>query len=89
VIILTAAGCHTPTGSVCTYHCGPIPASGTGGRYAALPSVGLVDTLPMKTRVDVVGYGVQNSHTYSYRVDTAEALQWIRSTVAARGGALS
>jgi hypothetical protein len=29
------------------------------GGYAALPSVGLVDTLPMKTNVDIVGYGVQ------------------------------
>lgn len=27
--------------------------------YAALPAEGLVDTLPMKTPVDVVGYGVQ------------------------------
>lgn len=168
VIIFTATGCHTPTGSVSTYHCGPIPASATAGRYAALPSVGLVDTLPMKTPVDVVGYGVQNfvngggpcdpnckkspgdaatrffaattlvasnnsiseeflklhsnkggtcfgdsggpdllsgtnvilgvnsfvanavcsGNTYSYRVDTAQALQWIRSTVAGRGGSL-
>ena len=29
------------------------------GPYALLPSVGLVDVLPMKTPVDVVGYGVQ------------------------------
>ena len=27
--------------------------------YAALPPPGLVDTLPMKTTVDIVGYGVQ------------------------------
>jgi hypothetical protein len=27
--------------------------------YAALPAPGLVDTLPMKTAVDIVGYGVQ------------------------------
>jgi hypothetical protein len=29
------------------------------GGFAALPSVGFVDTLPMGTAVDVVGYGVQ------------------------------
>lgn len=29
------------------------------GGYAALPTVGLVDTLPMKQDVDIVGYGVQ------------------------------
>jgi len=29
------------------------------GGYAALPSAGLVDTLAMKTNVDIVGYGVQ------------------------------
>jgi hypothetical protein len=29
------------------------------GAFAALPSAGLVDTLDMKTGVDVVGYGVQ------------------------------
>jgi hypothetical protein len=29
------------------------------GAFAALPTVGLVDTLPMNTAVDVVGYGVQ------------------------------
>jgi len=29
------------------------------GSFAALPSAGLVDTLPMKSAVDVVGYGVQ------------------------------
>jgi hypothetical protein len=29
------------------------------GSYAALPPVGFVDTLPMRTPVDVVGYGVQ------------------------------
>jgi len=30
------------------------------GSFAALPSVGLVDTLPMGTKVDLVGYGVQD-----------------------------
>ncbi len=29
------------------------------GSFAALPPVGIVDTLPMKADVDVVGYGVQ------------------------------
>lgn len=30
------------------------------GAFADLPSIGLVDTLPMKTPVDVIGYGVQS-----------------------------
>jgi hypothetical protein len=29
------------------------------GAFAALPTAGLVDTLPMMTEVDIVGYGVQ------------------------------
>jgi hypothetical protein len=29
------------------------------GGFATLPSAGLVDTLPMRTSVDIVGYGVQ------------------------------
>ncbi|MDD3826340.1 MAG: trypsin-like serine protease [Anaerolineae bacterium] len=36
----------------------PVPA-GVVGEYAELPAAGLVDTLPNKTTVDVVGYGVQ------------------------------
>jgi hypothetical protein len=28
------------------------------GRFATLPSAGLVDTLPMRTKVEIVGYGV-------------------------------
>jgi V8-like Glu-specific endopeptidase len=30
-----------------------------GKDFGTLPTVGLVDTLPMKTKVDIVGYGVQ------------------------------
>jgi hypothetical protein len=60
LIIFGEAGCTTPTGSVSTYRCGPVPASATSGRYGAMPSLGLVDTLPMGAGVDVVGYGVQN-----------------------------
>jgi hypothetical protein len=60
VIIFGEPGCSTPTGSVSTYRCGPIPSSATRGQFGALPSAGLVDTLPMRTAVDVVGYGVQN-----------------------------
>lgn len=37
----------------------PIPASVTDGRYAALPSPDLVDTLKNNTPVAIVGYGVQ------------------------------
>jgi len=162
VIIFTTEGCHVPTGTVSTYRCGPIPPAATLNQYATLPSLDLVDTLAMGTRVDLVGYGVQNfvngggpcdgpckkqpgdsttrffapttliasnnsisdefiklhsnkggtcfgdsggpnllggtnvilavnsfvansicsGNTYSYRVDTAEALSWIRATVA-------
>ena len=34
-------------------------APATAGPFALLPSVGQVDTLPMKTPIDLVGYGVQ------------------------------
>ena len=168
VVIFTTQGCHIPTGTVSAYVCGPVPTAVTNREYAALPSAGLVDTLAMKTAVDVVGYGVQNfvnggghcdpncrkspgdsftrffarttlvasnnsisdeflklhsnkggtcfgdsggpdllggtnvvlavnsfvanlvcsGNTYSYRVDTPQALGWITSTVAARGGSL-
>jgi hypothetical protein len=168
VIIFGSPGCRVPSGSLSTYLCGPVPASATQGQYGALPTQGLVDTLAMKTQVDVVGYGVQNfingggpcdpnckkatgdsatrfsavttlvasnnsisdeflklhsnkagtcfgdsggpnllggtnivlatnsfvansicsGNTYSYRVDTAEALNWIRQTVHASGGSL-
>lgn len=36
----------------------PVPAA-VVGEYATLPSEGLVDTLPNKTEIDFVGYGVQ------------------------------
>jgi hypothetical protein len=36
-----------------------ILAEAQAGPTAALPTVGLVDSLPMKTPVDIVGYGVQ------------------------------
>ena len=168
MIIFGEPGCTTPTGSLSTYLCGPIPSSATLGQYGALPSAGLVDTLPMRTAVDVVGYGVQNflngggpcdpnckkqpgasatrffaattlvasndvisgeflklhsnkggtcfgdsggpnllggtntvlavnsfvanlvcsGNTYSYRVDTAAALSWITTTVAAHGASV-
>jgi hypothetical protein len=39
--------------------CAPIPAAATEDRYGALPSEGQINELPMKTPVDVVGYGVQ------------------------------
>jgi Trypsin len=38
----------------------PLPGSATSGRYGSLPSPGLVDTLPMNTAVDIVGFGVQD-----------------------------
>lgn len=58
IVVFTAEGCVVPTGQTGT--CGPIPSSATGGEYGALPEEGLVDTLAMRTAVDVVGYGVQN-----------------------------
>jgi hypothetical protein len=135
----------------------PIPASASEGRYGALPSPGLVDTLRNNTPIDLVGYGVQGfargggqpqqvggltrfvagttliasndkisgefaklhngscfgdsggpdllggtnvvlaensflnnnvcaGNTYSYRVDTPQALNWITSTASAHGG---
>src|SRR3954466_3546854 len=36
VIVFTQSGCHVPTGTVSTYHCGPIPSSATNGQYGAL-----------------------------------------------------
>jgi Trypsin len=168
IIVFGEAGCHTPTGTVSTYQCGPVPAPATLNQYGALPQEGLVDTLPMGAPIDLVGYGVQNfvygggpcdpnckkapgdaftrffaqtqlvasndrisdeflklktnkggscfgdsggpdlvggtnvvvgvnsfgansvctANSYSYRVDTAEALSWIRTTAAAHGGSV-
>ena len=166
VVILTASGCQVPAGR--TGICGPVPSSATLDQYGALPSLGRVDSLPNKTAVDLVGFGVQNfvngggpcsgpckpvpgdiftrffatttliasnnrisneflklhankggicsgdsggpdllggtnvilavnsfgngakctSNTYSYRLDTDQALDWIHGEVAARGGSL-
>jgi len=60
VIIFGSPGCTAPTGTVSTYRCVPVPSSVTLGQYGALPTLNLVDSLAMKTPVDVVGYGVQN-----------------------------
>jgi hypothetical protein len=38
----------------------PLDPSVTLNQYAQLPTVGLVDTLPMRTGVAVVGYGIQD-----------------------------
>jgi hypothetical protein len=59
IIVFGEPGCTTPTGSVSTYLCGPIPSSATNGQYGALPQPNLVDALPNNSPVDVVGYGVQ------------------------------
>lgn len=58
VVILTSDGCRVPTGRPGS--CGPIPANATLDQYGALPDKNQVDTLGMKTSVDVVGFGVQN-----------------------------
>lgn len=65
VVIFTQQGCTVPTSQigvtpVANYSCGPVPADATNGKYASLPSQGLVDTLAMGTNIDLVGYGVQN-----------------------------
>jgi hypothetical protein len=60
LIIFGEPGCTTPTGIPGTYLCGPVSGSATSGQYGALPDPGVVDTLPMGTRIDLVGYGVQN-----------------------------
>ena len=60
VVIFTTEGCAVPPNRSGTNSCGPIPASATNGKYGALPTQGLVDTLPMGTPVDFVGFGVQN-----------------------------
>lgn len=52
IVVFTSAGC-----ALCA---GPVPASATLGRYGSLPAAGLVDTLPMNTRVDIAGFGVQD-----------------------------
>jgi hypothetical protein len=52
IVVFSTAGC-----ALCA---GPVPASATQGRYGSLPSAGLVDTLPMNTQVQVVGFGVQD-----------------------------
>ncbi len=38
----------------------PLPSEVTLNQYAALPTVGYVDTLDMRTSVAVVGYGIQD-----------------------------
>lgn len=58
VVIFTSSGCAVPAGR--TGSCGPIPGAVTNGKYGALPTQGLVNTLPMGTPVDITGFGVQN-----------------------------
>lgn len=60
VVIFTPQGCVVPAGRVGHYSCGPVAASATNGQRAALPTQDVVDTLAMGSRVDLVGYGVQN-----------------------------
>ena len=50
VVVFTNEGCS---------FCGPIPTRVTS-TYGSLPAQGLVDTLKMKTPLDLVGYGVQS-----------------------------
>lgn len=60
VVIFTSEGCAVPPGQRGTNSCGPIPGGTTSNQFGALPTQGLVDTLPMGTPVDFVGFGVQN-----------------------------
>jgi Trypsin len=55
IVSFTTTGCAPPVPGPPNAICGPVSSSA----YASLPSAGLVDTLDMKTPVDLVGYGVQ------------------------------
>jgi Trypsin len=55
IVSFTAKGCSPPASGPPNATCGPVSSSA----YASLPSAGRVDTLDMKTPVDLVGYGVQ------------------------------
>ena len=55
IVVFTAKGCSPPASSPPGATCGPI----TTITPALLPSAGLVDTLDMKTPIDLVGYGVE------------------------------
>jgi len=51
VVIFTSEGCAVPPGQRGTNSCGPIPGGTTSNQFGALPTQGLVDTLPMGTPV--------------------------------------
>jgi hypothetical protein len=55
IVAFTASGCSPPASGPPNATCGPI----TSIAPAQKPGAGLVDTLDMKTSVDLVGYGVQ------------------------------
>jgi trypsin len=55
IVAFTTTGCSPPASGPPSATCGPVSSSS----YANLPIAGLVDTLDMKTSIDLVGYGVQ------------------------------
>lgn len=55
IVVFTTTGCSPPASGPPSATCGPVSSSA----YAQLPTPGLVDTLDMKTPIDLVGYGVQ------------------------------
>lgn len=56
IVAFTTNGCVPPPNGPPNATCGPV----TSSAYARLPSAGVVDTLDMKTPIDLVGYGVQD-----------------------------
>jgi hypothetical protein len=60
IVIFGQPGCVIAPGRSGIISCGQVPGAATLDQYGELPDENLVDTLPQKTPVDLVGFGVQN-----------------------------